>query len=744
MGPRPAVHAATSHIVKTLQNGAIYSNEKTGCEFIVLEIDPDARIAVVARLGTKSCRPRIRDLDDLNAALQSEQLTLVVEEGIPDELPEQLVELHSPAAAKRFNEKIRPALELLIAPGWRALAQNTLWSRITSAATQYGLSAWALNAAFSKVAQAGGRLTAARPKWHRSGRCGSSVSTNGMLAVATQQPGAYPLSVPTIQLIQRFVRTQMRPGVTWRELHDEFLKKHFQAYKKRSRSTRSCRGEEIIITKPEGKRPSFQQFYRHGCKLVPLADRIAASVGKHDAAVNHRGSPNGAAVGAVLPGMVAEIDWTISDIVAVKRDNRLTIGRLIIYAIADQATGQILAAYMTMYNGRFDEAARAILQCLENKVDLCARYDLRIESDDWDVHHLFNELVCDKGEIDSLKANPLITGLDIHVETTPTRRPDLKGTVESFFAVLRWFLRRMRGATCGHWERTKKDPRVTAVYDFHQIYKMILALVVKLNGRVRRRECRTTGMIAQKLPKVPRAMWQWAKESGCLREVPYEIARMQLLPAARCKVTSMGIAVSASVIRSLNIRGVDQTTLEEDTEPDDKINPDPLYYSLPNESTAREAGFDPAEWLVRARKRRFAVDVGIDPSTVDHIWLRHCEPGKAPVMLQCNLARDCARAFHGLGLAEYWKLGRQLKRGQRSFLDDQERDRRWLDSIIQGVTSEAKKATDAVRANMSDAELKKGIAANRADEIEQQNDPTSEVKYPESTYDEHIEKFWTN
>ncbi len=225
--------------------------------------------------------------------------------------------------------------------------------------------------------------------------------------------------------------------------------------------------------------------------LVPLRERLQLQFGKRIVQTDHRGAPVGQSAPALYPGFVGEIDWSILDNVGVARGSRLSFGRLIVYAVSDAHCGALLSGYATLFSGSVKEAGAALVQCLEDKVDLCAKYGLKITRDQWDMQSLPVELRCDKGEINSWKATGLGTALGMKLEFCPSRRPDMKGTVESFFRVLGYEMRRLRGGTSGMRERLKDHPNVTAIYDFDQLQRLIFTLIIRFNARVRRRQALT-------------------------------------------------------------------------------------------------------------------------------------------------------------------------------------------------------------------------------------------------------------
>lgn len=733
--------------MKTIQSGCIYKHTNDGREFRVLLIDAIGNIAVCVRLGCASARPKQLALDELNTALKRGGLIKVTEVGAPDEMNPGLL---SDAAKKRFAVVLQPALEKLLAPGYLALSEKCLWKEIKTVADEINLSAVqerqkpitasGLNAVLTKVLQAGGRMTAGIPRWHKGGVFPAVTDDHHAVARPTSQRNSLSVGQDVIRKIRASVKKHLVGDRTWVEAYDLFKDQYYTVGITRSR------GKDVPVHRPDSEIPSLQQYYRHGKKALPRSERLKNQHGERAFQLNHRGKPKGQSVEGVLPGVTAELDWTISDIVGVRRGNRLSIGRFIIYVVIDKFSGQILSVHLSMHSGRFDEAARAILLCLEDKVELCAKYGLKIEKGDWDVADLFNELVTDKGEVDSFKASPIGTGLGIHVEHTPGRRPDQKGTCESFFRIVRWLLRRLRGATSGFRQRLEKDPRITAIYDFDDIYHMLLALVVKMNGRVRRRQALPEGLDVVGVLNVPKDLWAWAKESGCTRQFSLETARLQLMPCLHCSVTAEGIYLSASKVRTLNARGLENLGVippSDDAEDDGaklkSTNPDRLLYALPKELNAEE-------WLVEGRAQAFPVEISVDTAGVDVVYLRHRRQGEAPKLYPLHLAEG-QDAWKGLSWQEFCILSTQRRRNLRQYTEGEQRIlSAWFNKVIGDRTSLAARKTAEARDGMTDAELKSHIALNRILEMADDAPPSASTgaNAEPKPYVERIADAWRN
>ena len=677
-----------------LING-VYQMSDSANRFRVLETDLTQNKAAIIALNRELTRPSIHNLSDLQDDLETHSLIPVTQP------PESIPEIFLNEKKREYRDQMMATITPLVKDGPIEMLRVGFWPQIVSTAKQANLAPNTVYAAVTHYFQGGCNPNAIIPHWHKCGRKDFSAEHTSKEYRPTNQPGAYPLSAVDIKNIISGAEKFYAGSNTWNDAYEETLSKYYCI------GIDIIEGREVRRTMPVGKRPSFWQFLRIGNKKLGTIGRLKRKLGKRGFELTGRGKPGSQAAEALLPGQVAEIDWTFTDTVAVNRNSRLSIGRLVVYAIVDRASGIVLSIYITLSTGKFDEAARAILICLEDKVDLCAQHGVKITHDKWPVRHLFDTLVSDKGEIDSWKATPICTGLGIKLIHTVSRRPDGKGTIEALMKVINYALfRKLPGATTGLQQRCTTDPRVTAIYDFDQVNTLLHALVVRWNQRIRKNQPMTKGMVAAGIPPIPNRIWKWAEESGCLRTANIEETRMHLLPWHEVSVTEYGFSIKG------------------------------LKYLIPDIDPKTPGGVEANEWLAKARIERWKLQLAIDPSTVAHVWFRHAPKRKPPALIKCPLSPG-QDGFTPFTWEEYLFFMKAEKMRTKDYMNgtlrlvDQE-----FKAIVKSVTDEAAHKTAAARDGLSKVDQVRGIDANRRNEADERSKPkpTAHTKAPEISF----------
>lgn len=669
----------------SIRVNCVYQYGKNGPRLRILGIDESADVALTIPLGTHqkrrlSARPESQRLSQLRDEVEIRKLVPV---DVPtSDIPTSLLK----GKAKACAEEITKALQPLAETDPFELARKPLAPRLREAAKKLGLTPQAVNFMFTKVMQAGMRLSAAFPRWDKCGRQPAILDGDHCVAKPTKQPKSYPLSLDEIANIKKGAREFLRADATWKEAYEDYLEK-FHAV-----GIRIVANEQIVDVKPKGHRPSFGQFYRHARRHLGIVRRLIQKLGKDMFLRDHTGKPIGQAFSALMPGHTAEIDWTTTGLAVVRRGKRVSVGTLVVYVIVDVYTGEILSIFLTLGNCSVEEASRAILLCLEDKVELCRRYGITITAKQWPAKHLPVVLTCDRGEINSWKSTSFVKGLGLKVKMTRSKFARDKGTVESVNAQIKRLLRRLAGGTWGKKERGEISPHAEAIYDFDQVYRILLAFAVWHNAKLRPDQPLTDAMVAEGLHKkpTPNALWDYADRHGMLREFDLAEARIHALPFRCAAVTDRGLRI------------------------------EDLRYEVPTLDPKKPGGIDAMQWLAEAKKRRWKVDLGIDEATVDYVWLRHAPQGGEPRLIQCPLADSLVSSFGGLSWPEYRSIKADSAKSREDYREGEFREATAIyRAILKRTKVEAETLTNAAREGMKKAHLLAGIDQNREAEAEE-------------------------
>ena len=671
----------------SIRKNRVYQYGTGGSRFRVLTVDEGSDLAVTVLMGKHnkrrlSARPKPQSLAQLREEVEIRKLVPV---DLPaTDIPTSLLK----GKAKAWADKITEALQPLAETDPVELCKKPLAPRLREAAKKLGLTLNAVNFMFTKVMQAGMRLSAAFPRWDKCGPQPAVVDGRHCVAKPTKQPNSYPLSLAEVANIIRGAKEFLRGDATWSEAYDNYLDK-FHAV-----GIRVVDNEQIVDVKPKGQRPSFGQFYRHARRHLGIVRRIILKIGKDMFLRNHAGKPIGQAFSAIMPGHEVEIDWTTTGLAVVRRGKRVSVGTLVVYVIVDVYTGEILSIYLTLGNCSVEEASRAILLCLEDKVELCKRYGITITAKKWPAKHLFVVLTSDRGELNSWKSSSLIKGLGIKLKMTRSKFARDKGTVESINAQIKRLMRRLAGGTTGKKERGEISPHAEAIYDFDQVYRMLLAFAVWHNAKLRADQPLTDAMVAEGLHKkpTPNALWDYADRHGMLREFDLAEARIHAIPFRAAAVTDRGIRI------------------------------EDLRYEVPTLDPTKPGGIDAMQWLAEARKKRWKVDLGIDEATVDYVWLRHAPQGAVPQLIQCPLAVSLVSSYGGLSWPEYRSIKADSISSREEYREGEFREATAIyRAILKRTTKEAEDLTHTAREGMKKAQLLAGIDQNRSAEAAERN-----------------------
>ncbi|SED59652.1 DDE-type integrase/transposase/recombinase [Pseudomonas marginalis] len=302
-----------------------------------------------------------------------------------------------------------------------------------------------------------------------------------------------------------------------------------------------------------------------------------------------------------------EIDATIADIYLVNSySRRMLIGRPIVYIVVDSFSGMIVGLYVGLEGPSWNGARQALFNAFTSKVAFCAQNGVEINADDWDCHHLPHQIYADRGEMLSLAAEGLSSGLGIEMGTAPPYRPDWKPMVESRFGILndltgiRWL---PGGVAARDKERGERDYRLDATLTLKEFTQILINCVLHYNRHHRQPDRLTQAMMNDGVEPTPNGIWSWACENDLVEsnKRPDEMVYLHLLPRERATVQKGGVM----------FRG--------------------MHYVC---DMAVEKN-----WFAKARKGGvWSIECWFDPNSAAHIWIQ----GDAKQFIRCDLRQSDA------------------------------------------------------------------------------------------------------
>jgi putative transposase len=367
-----------------------------------------------------------------------------------------------------------------------------------------------------------------------------------------------------------------------------------------------------------GSHPTLRQFSRFLRTNYDIETRVRSREGDSDFEREHR-----KVLGTIMAdcrgvGHYYEIDSTIADVFLVStEDVGEIIGKPTLYLIIDRKSRLIVGFYFGLENASWTGALECILSISADKADLCARYDVTYDPNDWPAHQVFpSQFLADRGDMISNASNNIVEGLQVTVTNLPSKRPDWKPLVECGFKLMHDAVRPIMPAY---------DPPSNATRRRGKHYEKDACLTVKAFGNIilnaviahNRREILNYDMTPAELlagvVPAPIALWNHnvASQAGILTRYDEHRVRYSLLRKESATVTENGV----------EFRG--------------------CYYSFP-EAVGQH-------WFESARKKRFKVLVSFDSRLADSIYV-HSRDGK----LEPYLAHITSRSdkYRGLSFAE--------------------------------------------------------------------------------------------
>jgi hypothetical protein len=308
-------------------------------------------------------------------------------------------------------------------------------------------------------------------------------------------------------------------------------------------------GVPTPILAPPSQRPTLHQFQYHARKAMKENFTLSVKNRLGERTFNARYRPvlGSAVQQAFGPTSEYEIDAWIADVYLVSALNRnWIIGRPTVYIVVDVFSCLIVGLHITLDAPGWEGAMLALENTCEDKVALCAKYDISITPDMWPIGGMPGTIRADRGELEGWNADILSCTFGIDVQNTPPYRGDLKAIVERDFLLMKdRTVQYLPASVEGRKQRGDRDCRLDACLTIFEFWQILLADILLHNTNWRMKNYRLDEFAIQdEVEPYPILLWSWGLEnrSGALRQQPsQEQIRKALLRRGEASITPKGI-----------------------------------------------------------------------------------------------------------------------------------------------------------------------------------------------------------
>jgi hypothetical protein len=348
-------------------------------------------------------------------------------------------------------------------------------------------------------------------------------------------------------------------------------------------------GVRVPVLPPDNQLPSYMQFwfwYRNHYRN-PKREKISRE-GEIEYLKNSRPITGDSTQMAFGPGSLLQFDSTIANVHLVNSlmPDRI-VGRAVVYLGIDTFSHAIPGFAALVEGPSWKGAMIALDNVTTNKVEFCAKYGITIDEDEWPMHHVFEGILADRGEMKGYKAEPFLN-IGVKIQNTSPYRADMKGLVERHHGIAEQKIVKFLPGYVPHIkERGEPDYILDASLTLNDFRKLWIDHILEYNELHHMKGYKKNKfMIVDYVKRYPLDIWNWGirHRSGHLRAISQDIIRLNLLPRKTIAVTPRGIHLEGE-----------------------------LYYV--SDLILREG------WLDRAKGKSMRVEVAYYPDSTDVIYL---------------------------------------------------------------------------------------------------------------------------
>jgi putative transposase len=505
-------------------------------------------------------------------------------------------------------EAIQPLLDAI--PAIYVPANRSQLVKAQAATT--GISERTLRNYLREYWQGGQMPSALHGKWHH---CGRTTGALGKSAGRGRRPmhGDY-----VIFEVDESVKPKMDEAAAWYLKDGRRTIAGAYQFVLRNHYARPDGNGKLHVNR-KGERPTLRQFDYYLRKHYSTEVRLRSRLDDKDFERDHRAKLGSARFDCQGVGDIYEIDATIADIFLVAKDDRMRIiGKPTVYITIDRRSGLITGFYVGLENASWSAARLAILSIAADKAELCRRYGVVYDSEDWPAHSIMpRQFYADRGEMISRASSRIVEGLNLTVANIPALRPDWKPFVECGFKLMHQALAEHAPGfdpASNFTKRRGKHYEKDASLTLDEFTKIMLELVIAHNRRPKLElELSNAELMAEVIP-APTELWNFDVQtrSGYLSRVREMDVKFGLLPTDKAIVTERGIHFKN------------------------------CYYTC---EEAIQKG-----WFIQGRKKRFPLDVSYDPRMADAIYIH--DGSNRGNYIRADMTDGSRRRYSGLTFDE--------------------------------------------------------------------------------------------
>ena len=186
---------------------------------------------------------------------------------------------------------------------------------------------------------------------------------------------------------------------------------------------------------PVEERPTYRQFYSYYQQNTTKQEKDIVKTSMAEVRNDKRNKRSDTMYGVYGIGDLVECDACEMDVGLVKMDNvEQSVGRPVVYCMIDVATRMILAVSISFENNSFLGITNLLLNLSDDKVELCKKYGITIDSAMWPSNIIPRRIRFDRGaENTSHKLQEVLKRLKIERELVTAATGSLKGNIEQQF-----------------------------------------------------------------------------------------------------------------------------------------------------------------------------------------------------------------------------------------------------------------------------------------------------------------------